>query len=374
MAINLKMEVYNSNLELQGILETWDSLMVEEWAFEAGSFSLESVLNSETKQLLIPDNIIWLEGETAGIIEYVQMSASSSGYTLSIKGSLLVGILGRRILWGSYNLSGSPPQIMYNVVSDCAITPTRGNNPQTRKIPNLSLDGEPPVDSRSIRKQSTGSGLLEFLKDVGQSNSVAYGVKFSPVGPQMLFWARLGIDRTIDQSIVEPVLYSTELDDVLSSEYSYDSSGFKNLALVAGEGEGAQRTTEVVGDSSLSGMNRRELYVDARDLQKNSDPDAPMTDSEYKETLQNRGSEKLADAQLVQSFSAVIRTLDPTYEYGRDFFLGDTITVTDERLGVSVSAIVEGVERSFGKEGDDLVLTLGYSLPTISDRLRKVGV
>lgn len=122
------------------------------------------------------------------------------------------------------------------------------------------------------------------------------------------------------------------------------------------------------------GLLRLESYVDARDLQSDSDPDAPMTEEEYLEALRTRGKENLSDHQLVQSFSATVRTMDSTYTYGVDFFLGDTITVTDERLGLSVSALVEGVERSVGKNGEDLILTLGYGPPTLGDRLRKAGV
>ncbi len=569
-----KMEVYSPDLELLGILETYDALVVEQWAFEPGSFSLQSVLTPQTRDLLRPENILWLEGETAGIIEVVQASVSESGDILSVKGPLLDGILSRRILWGQYNLYGSPPALMYEVVRDCAISPTRGSAAQ-RTIPHLALAGEAPEDARRIRKQSTGDTLTDFLTEVGQANGVAHGVRFNPIVPQMEFWARLGVDRTVHQTAVDPVLYSTELDDVLSSEYSYDASGYRNVALVAGEGEADARRSETVseepkerllpegytqleyaestgvqfvdtgvfvsknttaivdvdmddaqlswrsffgsmdtqGDTNLGffisnvssqrvkmsylegtavylnvpnlierntivlgrmgmsvgeisgkpiavetslvsskslylfaynndgvatarstariyratiyegqkisndffpcktdsgqtgfydvimgafhpgegsaplidgpesskapepgGLSRRETYVDARDLQSNADPDEPMTEEEYLEALKTRGKESLSDHQLVQSFSATVRTLDPTYVYGVDFFLGDTITVTDERLGLSVSALVEGVERSVGKNGEDLILTLGYGPPTLGDRLRKAGV
>lgn len=562
-----KMEVYSPDLELLGILETYDALVVEQWAFEPGSFSLQSVLTPQTRDLLRPENILWLEGETAGIIEVVQASVSESGDILSVKGPLLDGILSRRILWGQYNLYGSPPALMYEVVRDCAISPTRGSAAQ-RTIPHLALAGEVPEDARRIRKQSTGDTLTDFLTEVGQANGVAHGVRFNPVVPQMEFWARLGVDRTVHQTAVDPVLYSTELDDVLSSEYAYDASRYRNVALVAGEGEGELRKTKEVykpeqhgilpagyshvefiefsgnqyintgilltsrhrivadfqlletnnipaifgarwnnytegfmlylynqsfyvglfgtvsyypnfpsvldkihiefgggilklngsilelketeftapipffingynengplagsckvrvfsfsvfdGDSEIAnyvpcigtdgvtrfydvinridvnhigsgtlvpgsvifddapfGITRRETYVDARDLQSNVEPDDPMTEEEYLEALKTRGKENLSDHQLVQSFSATVRTLDPTYVYGVDFFLGDTITVTDERLGLSVSALVEGVERSVGKNGEDLILTLGYGPPTLGDRLRKAGV
>lgn len=118
---------------------------------------------------------------------------------------------------------------------------------------------------------------------------------------------------------------------------------------------------------------RREIYIDARDLQSDSDPDKPLTPEEYADLLKNRGREKLAENQLVKSFSAVIRTIDPTYTLGEDFQLGDTITVIDERLGVTADAVVQGVERAVGEDGESMVLTLGYSQPTIYDVLRKAG-
>lgn len=237
--MDLKMEVYSPDLELLGILETYDALIIEQWAFKPGSFSLQVALTRQTGQLLQPENILWLEGETAGIIEVVQASASESGEILSVKGGLLDGILSRRILWGTYNLYGSPTDILYKVVRDCAITPTRGNAAQ-RKIPNLIASPQ-PEDTRRIRKQSTGTVLTEFLTEVGQANQVAHGVRFNPAVPRMEFWARPGVDRTIHQTAVDPVLYSTELDDVLSSEYSYDSGNYRNVALVAGSGQGDER-------------------------------------------------------------------------------------------------------------------------------------
>lgn len=124
-----------------------------------------------------------------------------------------------------------------------------------------------------------------------------------------------------------------------------------------------------------TGFQRRELYIDARDLQSDSDPDNPLTEEEYTAVLTARGREKLAENQLVRSFSAEIKTYDPTYIYGEDFFLGDTITVTDERLGLTVDAVVQGAERTVSAQGETLTLTLGFGPPTIYDILkRKAGI
>lgn len=242
--MDLKMEVYSPLLELWGVLEVFNSVVFEDRAFSAGSFSVEALITDESKELLAPENIIWIDGDTAGIIEYVHEETGKSGPYISVKGYLLTGILERRILWGRYDLSGTPPAIMHSLVSDCCISPTRGNT-EDRKIPGL-VSLAPAAGGASIRVQKTGGTLLEALEEIGAAYGVAFGVRFNPAVPQMEFWTRWGQNRSVNQTTNDPVFYSTELDDVLSSEYSYNSQDWRNVALVAGEGEGNDRTMVIV--------------------------------------------------------------------------------------------------------------------------------
>lgn len=119
---------------------------------------------------------------------------------------------------------------------------------------------------------------------------------------------------------------------------------------------------------------RREIYIDARDLQSDGDPDNPMTADEYAAALTTRGKEKLSEHQLVRSFAAAVRDRNATYTLGEDYQLGDTVTVIDDRLGVTANAVVQGVRRSVSTEGESMELTLGYGQPTVYDILkRKAG-
>lgn len=242
--MDLKMDVYTQSLELIGMLNIQKSIIWEDEAFTAGSFSVESLISDESKALLVPENIIWIEGETAGIIEYISKESGKDGPYITAKGSTLTGILARRILWGRYDLTGTPPAIMHQLVNDCCINPTRGNA-EARKIPGLVLL-DAPTGGKSIRVQKTGGTLLEALEQLGETYGVAFGVRFNPAVPQMEFWTRCGQNRSINQTANDPVFYSTELDDVLSSEYSYSSQDYRNAALVAGEGEGNDRIMVVV--------------------------------------------------------------------------------------------------------------------------------
>ncbi len=356
--MDLKMEVYSPYLELLGLLEIQSSVMWESRAFSSGSFSVDSLITEDTRALLVPENIIWIEGETAGVIEYVQQQAGEEGPYITVKGRDLTGILDRCILWGQYDLSGIVPDIMRRLVDDCCIHPTRGDA-ENRTIPGLVLEGDisfPPVSPEpiertiqvsvtdvsgastalnmissigmlmiagkqisetavsittternidisyrlskaiskerqiqvnnisignvktagdtvttsipatdsvafhfalataatasalsasatipAIRTQKTGGTLLEALEELGEAYGVAFGVRFVPEVPRMEFWTRPSIDRTVGQTENEHVFYSTELDDVLSSEYAYNAQDYRNVALVAGEGEGKER-------------------------------------------------------------------------------------------------------------------------------------
>lgn len=238
--MDLKMEVYSPSLALLGVLETGQSILFEDKAFSAGSFAVDALITEESITLLSPENILWIEGGTAGIIEYIQQRADESGPYITAKGRLLSGILDRRILWGRYDLCGTPAEIMRNLVNDCAITPTRGDV-EARKIPGLVLEDTVQAAGKKIRVQKTGGTLLDALGELGETYQTAFGVRFDPEIPRMVFWTRPGIDRSANQTAGAPVFYSTELDDVLSSEYAYNSGEYRNVTLVSGEGEGNDR-------------------------------------------------------------------------------------------------------------------------------------
>lgn len=245
---DIKMEVYTPALELLGILEEFSGFQYEECAFSAGSFLVDAPLTDSTRALLVSENIIWFTGGVAGVIESLEEQAGQDGDSLIARGRLLTGLLDRRILWGRYDLYGKPAALMHRLVEDCAITPTRGDV-EARKIPNLTVATPPEEPAATIRKQNTGGNLLDTLNAIGEANSVAFSVGFDPAALKMEFRTRLGVDRTVSQSAADPVFFSTELDDVLSSEYTYNSAPYKNVALVAGEGEGADRVfVTVTGD------------------------------------------------------------------------------------------------------------------------------
>lgn len=235
---NLKMGVYTPDLELVGLLGGYRSMSFTENAFGSGSFLVDCPVMAETQKLLVPENIIWFREGAAGVVEYIEESSGEDGISVTAKGRLLTGLLDRRILWGRYDMTGTPAAIMARLVQENAVSPAD----PARRIPGLVLADMPPDPGPIIRKQKTGGSLLEALEELGEAYQVAFGIRFNPEVPQMEFWVRPGIDHSMGQEANEPVFFSTTLGDVLESEYAYNSADYRNTALVAGEGEGADRT------------------------------------------------------------------------------------------------------------------------------------
>lgn len=356
--MDLKMEVYSPFLELLGLLEIQNSVMWENKAFSAGSFTLNSLITEESKTLLVPENIIWIAGDDAGIIEYVQQETGEDGPYITVKGCNLTGALGRYILWGPYNLTGPVPEIMRRLVDNCCIHPTLGDFPDTRIIPNLVLSDEIDASGPSIRSQKTGGNLLDTLEELGTAYGVPFGVRFNPAVPCMEFWARYGVNRSIHQDSVEPVFYSTELDDVLSSEYSYNSQNWRNVALVAGEGEGNDRVMVIVNG----------------DVEPAPEPPTPPTPTKYTITLSvdPEGGGVASGGGTVSEGQSVTITATPSsgYEFAGwredgiivSTGLSYTFTVTADRALTAVFAVIVPaytVSASIDPEGSGTVTGSG---------------
>lgn len=261
---------------------------------------------------------------------------------------------------------------MYDLVDKCAINPSDTK----RKIPYLVNATDAQVGKQITQYQKTGGELYDALYQLADDAGIGFSILFDPVNQQLKFEVRAGEDRTMDnQSGNDPVVFSTELEDILSSSYYSNNEDEKTMALVQGEDTGQARVSVTTGSVNGTGFERKELYVDARDLQSEVyDEDGSstqLTPTQYRATLVERGDQKLAEHTVAEVFEAQIRQFgDVQYEFGVDYKKGDKVTVIDEQLMVQVSATITSVEEDFDDEYA-LILTFGYSYPTILQKVKR---
>ena len=280
------------------------------------------------------------------IVEHVEIATSSEeGNFLLISGRGAESLLDRRIVYEQTILSGRVDAAIYRLIDENAIRPANS----ARRLP-LSMD-EPDVSSDTIKAQHTGTNLLEAVEEI----CTAYGLGFRAVAdnageitPRIELFK--GTDRSAGQSVNSPVTFSAEFENLLSSSYAMDTSAYKNVAIVAGEGEGKNRKRATVG--SAEGIDRREIYVDARDLSSN---EGEVSELDYTAQLQARGVEILADSAITEAFEGEIDTSN-TFILDADYTLGDIVTTANE-YGIQADTRIMAIMESWDESGYTAVPT-----------------
>ena len=373
--MNITLTVLSSLLVPLGLINQFTALTWTSRTTTFGGFELWCPMLPENSELLRPDNLLWIGGDELGVIETIQKSTDEQGgTTLQVSGRFIESWLERRIIWGQYSGTEVVSNHLRNLVTMNAISPS---DPK-RKIPNLTLAvGQSPLGP-SVSFSDSYSNLWTTALELANANSLFLRVKADVPKGELRFTILKGTNRSVEQSILPAVVLSTDLSDILTDSYTLDATSWCNMSLVAGAGEGIQRKTSEV-NGSLSGLSRRELFVDARDLQDYEEvitsegtTRVPIATSVYDGMLQERGKSKLGEVPLVESFDANIRMYGPrAYEYGVDYFLGDRITMQDPNLGIQVSTEISEVQQSWDENGYSLSLVLGTSAPTITQLLKR---
>lgn len=129
------------------------------------------------------------------------------------------------------------------------------------------------------------------------------------------------------------------------------------LAVVGGPGEAAARTILYVGDTTLTGIERREVFVDAKY--------ASSTD------LQTTAGQKEIDANAETVIE--MQFIDtPGCTYGVDFTLGDIVTV-DAGIYGKYDLEVVSVEIAYTAEKRDIIIVLGSEDTNIVRMIKDVS-
>ena len=127
------------------------------------------------------------------------------------------------------------------------------------------------INNFSIRgnyEKSYGE-VLEELSKLSEVSNIGFYIRTDLANKKHYFETYQGTDRSINQQENSHVVFSRDEDNLYEQEYEDSNKELKTTAIVAGEGEGAARTVITV-NNDFKGLERRELFVDARDLQKES--------------------------------------------------------------------------------------------------------
>lgn len=362
--------VDNTEFTALGSISQYTSLTWPDKYNGYDSFELYAPVTDHNRDLLQKGYILYIKKRNACIVEIIDSEFDEEGKrTYLIKGRTIEALLESRIIWNPYSCTNKYiSTIMYDIVNENCVNPTNSS----RKIPYLYCAKDTFIGNK-IEYQESDSTVYKALVDLSQEQEIGFTIDFLPENKKLQFRVYQGDDLS-KYSDSNCILLSTTMEDILSSDYYLNIQAEKNVALVAGEGTGSKRKKISVGESNSQGFNRKELYVDARDLQstvyKEDGSEQTLTESEYLSSLTTRGLNSLAKCSIAQTFEAQIRTIGGQYSFGIDYNNGDKILMQDAVLGIQVAGRITNVVYTYGKT-NRLTLTFGYSQPSLVERIKQ---
>ena len=294
------------SVSLEAICDSYSSLLWDIEFYQCGCFEVYIAASPQNVSIFQRGRIVARSDDAQhfGIIESLQLETDAEkGDYLTVTGRFLASLLERRIIYPTITANGSYDNILEWLYSLCE---TIGGSA------NVRLDG----------------------------NALKCEL-FS------------GTDRSLLQDDNSHIVFSDAYNNLLSFSYAADDAVQKNFAYVLGCGEGnARKRTTFCSGTEPTYLDRYEVYVDERNTAQEED----VTDAEYLEILKSSGAEHLVQPKTASE--SAIAAFSTQYQYNKDYFVGDYVTVEQKRFGLIQPRIqLIGMVESFDQNGRSLTPT-----------------
>ncbi len=384
----LKLIVYEAGVDTIspiGMIQEYTSLSYSPCFDDIGTFELNLPFSVEVMNLVSrQDNcekIILLEDGICGICHKVQFSQSPSDKSIKIKGQLAEGFLDnfavpQKVIEIPDSVA-SAEDIQSIVQTEAQRSWTATNGTWWRAVEPII----PATDSSFKLLDGYNGGrcsATRFVRDFCMLCDKGYSVRYDDADSRFKFQFLSYKDRTMSQNTNPPVLISAKLGSLYSSKFTLNSQNWKNIVMAVAtyNYEGREYTTElpVTYDeygsvSAIPRKDRRAVYVDV-DL--TAETITTLTDIPIR--IKREAKKILYDYALVKSYDCEVNSVDNSFVFGVDYFLGDKVTVYDEQLQLQIDAQVKEYTKTYSSSGMKFEPVFGFSQPTLNRILKQKGV
>lgn len=319
----MECSVYDTELNRIGVIDSFVSLLWEESYNDIGFFQMELAQTSDNMKLFKTDLYVGKRGsDTLMVVKLVQIT---DGKVL-VTGNSAEWILSERV----------STAVIQNQNAETALR-TLVNDMQP--WPGVAL-GEASGVADKFTAQFSDASVLEYCQKIGQAVDMGFRLRHDRKQKKLFFECYKPPENT-------DIKFSTAFGNMTQLDFSESTENYKNVAVVAGAGESAARVTVYAGKTDATGVDRRELYVDAR----NEQPEENETDADYKARLVRFGEAALVDYLKIQNIQFVLD--DPRAK------LGDVVFCSIPEFGFKVRVRIVGITETTADNKTTREATLG---------------
>lgn len=344
----MEIRVYTADLDFLGVIENETSFIWTRRYSKPGEFELYCPVTDYNQSLLQMGNLVTYRGANeAGVIECLIMEQSNLKNQITAKGRFLSSYMNRRIIKGTYT------------VEDKRIEEAMQELLQTAdEIPKVQM-GNLLGDDQTVTFQMSYKNLLEYEQKLSSASNI--GFRFVPdfEAKTITFELYKGIDRSENQSDRNRVTFSEGYNNIQEAKRTVNDQTYYNVCYVGAEDNSV---IEIAGDDTLTGLDRREMYVDGSSVSK----DDFKTTAAYKAGLREYGSQTLGGYSQTDSFECATLA-NGNFVYREDYDLGDIVTVKKGNWNLAKDMRITEARETYEYGAMTVEPTFGDPLPETID-------
>ncbi|MEA0553530.1 siphovirus ReqiPepy6 Gp37-like family protein [Lysinibacillus irui] len=371
--MNKPIRILSLNMDILAEIDNYESMFFNRSWYDVGTIELRINRHIKYANTLLKDNLILIGTDLnkVFIIKHREIELDESGKVTEnwlIKGYSLKSIIAQRITIppanNAYDIkTGTAETVMKYYVYQNLVNPINSK----RKIPHLLIETD---QQRGIQlSYSTRfKNLAEDMNILSLSSKLGWDVTLDLKNKKWIFDVMEGRNLTVGQSVNPPVIFSPQFESLKSLHYTESELNYKNLAIVAGQGEGVDRRIIEVGD--YTSTKRHEVFIDARDIAEVDENQQLISQEKITEALVDRGKQQLKEFMQEEYLEGQVLTNSP-FEYQKDYDLGDFITIQNSDWNISMDAQITDIKEIYETTGFSIEATFGNNRPTLIQKIKQ---
>lgn len=322
----------------------------------------------------------------------IETDVEKGDYIIATATDICSVLSGRIIRWNSV-YSGNVAKFIEKILKENIISPAQTNRKRTDFVIDTSNFSE---ITDTIDYTTKNEDVLQLIKTICNTFKLGFRVSFNTNTKKLVFKLYKGKNKATMQSN-DYVEFSPAFANMISTSYKVDNTNFKNVVYVS-----YKTTDEQIllfskyrgqdsGAAEPQGKERKEVFIDGTNISRDitleelqvmfgsvsrdaagyyyilvndtrqtvatfevkttdgvTEEKIKVTDYTYMLLISSLADNELAKHTITQSFSGNVDTLD-TYEYKKDYDLGDIVYVLNE-YGIGATAQITEIMESEDNE------------------------
>lgn len=367
--------VYDDNWELQSVVDNYESLVWTDKAKECGDFELYMYYDPDLWNMIKLGTFLRIQDSehTMMVNKRDLKDTFEDAPRMIFTGKSMEYITARRVVYKQIDVTGTPGDIVNKLLDENCIEgpnlqqfapdPTNPSK-KYRGITGLYRDvsnWQQELGPNQISQQYLGQNIYEAISELVKTYSSPMCYLFVHHTDDNKWRWRLGtgIDRSWNQGNNDWVTFSSDFNNLKSSEFAQDNEKYANAFYVTGAdpGDGKPRMTipiERAIDNTpqggfISGTKRIEKWIDGSNVKLKDDNNHDVPMQTYMNELQSYGYASMREYVTETSFTGDV---DPNVQwtYMRDYYIGDIVNVIDD-MGNGAMCAINGMTVTSDKNG-----------------------